>query len=110
RSQQRIGIGGDRIGNDGQQRDVVLRIAVEVAAFEIGERQAARCQPCVGVRDFTFAGGRFADQFAGRAAVGVEFRFGGDQVFDIECARDRCRDETVGGGDDDDQIAGILVL
>ena len=67
-----VRVGRHRVGDDRQQRNVVLRIAVESAAREAVQRLAQRGQPCVRVGHLAGAERRCADQLAGDGAIGQD--------------------------------------
>ena len=92
--------------HDREQRQVVVRIAVEPAVFE---SFAVRCHPHLKTFDLAFAVAGNAFHIAGVAAV-AHLGFGRNQVWDAERRRDRRGDEAVGGGDDDQRMPARAVV
>ena len=87
--------------DDGKQRQIVVRIAVEPA---VPQCLPLFLHPAFQPRHLAFAVAWRARDPAGEAPV-VLLRLGGDQVRNIELLGDRRGDEAVGRGDDDERIA-----
>lgn len=104
----RIGVHRHRVGDLGQQRQVVERIAVEPAAREAMPVVTEAAEPGLDAGDLAFAEAGDAADAAGEPAIRL-LRLGGDQVGDAEHAGDRRGDEAVGGGDDGGERAFRLV-
>lgn len=108
-----VGVGRDRIGDFLEQRDVVVRIAVEIAVLEVGPGLTQRGQPRLDAHDLAFAVARraHATPRERRMRLAVDgFDFAGDQHVYAEGIGDRARDELVRRRDDAAQIALVLVL
>jgi hypothetical protein len=73
------GIGGHRVADAFEQRQVVGGIAVEGAALEVAPGAALGRQPVVDTRDLAGAERRRAADGAGDPALGVALELGGDQ-------------------------------
>ena len=104
-----VGVDGDRVADAREQRQVVERIAVEPAAFEVAPPETHRFEPVLDAGDLALAEGRGAAGFSGELAVFL-CRNRGDQVRNAEFKADRAGDEAVGGGDDGAQVAGGQVF
>ena len=66
-------------------------------------------QPLLQVCHLAFAEAGGAGDAAGIATVDL-FRLGGDEVFDAQGVGDGAGDEAVGGGDDEQGVAGLAVF
>src|ERR1700709_1282375 len=113
RAQGVVGIGRDRVGDFLEKRNVVVRVAVEVAVFEVVQVFSHGREPRFGAHDLALAIARRARWAAGQLAVGDivdRFDLARDQRFNPERPADRRRDERVRGGDEAAQIAGLLAL
>jgi hypothetical protein len=106
--QRGVGIDRNRVRDLFQQRQVVVRVAVEPALHEAAQPEAERFEPGVDALDLAFAERGGAARLSGEAAVLLRGD-GRDQVRDAELAGDRSGDEAVGGGDDGQQVAGFGV-
>src|SRR5262245_5004385 len=103
-----VGIDRDRPRHALEQRQVVVRVAVEPAPLKARERLADPGQPLLDPRDLAVAEARDARDFPGEAA-GADLGLGRDEMRDAELARDRRRDERVGRGDDRAERARVAV-
>ncbi len=89
-----------------QQRQVIHRIAVEVAVFQA---VPGFFEPAIQTRDLAFAEARHIGAAPGVAAI-FHLALGGDQGFNPQARGNRCGDEAVGRGDDHQLVAGGTVL
>src|SRR5574341_318803 len=103
-----VGVDGNGVAHASEQGQVVVRIAVEDAVLAGLQPQAEPGQPLVDALDLALAKARRAGDAAGEAAV-HRLGLGRDEVRHAEFARDRRRDEAVGGGDHGAQVAGVAV-
>src|SRR3990170_1796981 len=102
--ERRVGVDGDGVAHTREQRQVVVRVAVEAAVREVLEAPAEAREPLVDAPQLALAEARRAGEPPGEAP-GDALGLGGDEVRHAELARDRRGDEAVGGGDDGTQLA-----
>ncbi len=96
-----VGIDGDGMCDLLQQRQVVVRVAVEPTVVEFGLTLA---QPVL--QSLYFAVFKTGDAGAAPGVVlAVHLDLGGDQVFDAETCGDGRSHEAIGRGDDDERVA-----
>ena len=100
-----VGIDGYRVVDHAQQRQVVVRVAVEVAAFK---GAVVLQQPAFQASYLALTETRDVRGLARVAAI-LAFAFGRQQQVDAEMAGYRAGDEAVGRGDDHQGVAGLTV-
>ncbi|MCY1178980.1 hypothetical protein D9M73_193550 [compost metagenome] len=89
-----------------QQRQVIHRVAIEVAVLKI---KAVLQHPAFQPRHFAFTETRYIGTTPGVAAV-AHLAFGCQQHPHPQAPGDRCGDEAVGSGDDHQLVARLAVL
>ena len=103
-----IGIDDDRPADHAQQRQVVDRVAVERRVVQAVSGSASVGEPGLQTRHLAVAHVEDAGVAAGETAV-RHVELGRDQVGDGKQVGDRLGQEAIGGGGEDDSIAGVTM-
>ncbi|OII56555.1 hypothetical protein BIW19_17200 [Pseudomonas putida] len=106
RPQLRVGVHRHRMRHPLQQRQIVHRVAIEIAVLKV---EAVLQHPALQPRHLAFTETRYIGTTSGIAAI-TRFAFGRQQHANPQASGNRCGDEAVGGGDDHQLVAGLAVL